>query len=332
PFRRFCAALTPRNGLTSMNKPNRELRRSIAISAMLLCIGTDLSLVNAQFAPKQSSVGTPIAILADERINESSGIVRSQLHKDCYWTHNDSGDGPVIFLFDSRGATIARVRVNDADAVDWEDLAILRTPDSPKLIVGDIGNAQPRKHVTLYVLDEPRLDTKTRVANPTREYAKHWNCKLEITIPGGTTNYESLAVDHRDSKILLIEKGVLGGRVYSIPLPANTLSNQVVRSSANLEGRVSVPLATACDISMDGRTMVIISYQIGFLFQRKADDKGNIEAWGDALAREPVSFSLGKLRQTEAVCFSEDEKSVIVTSEFTPTPVVEIKLPSAEKL
>ena len=86
-------------------------------------------------------------------------------------------------------------------------------------------------------------------------------------------------------------------------------------------------MATACDISADGRSLVIISYNRGFLFRREMSKAGEVEPWKSVLERKPVVFSLGKLRQTEAVCFSKDEKSIFVTSEQVPTPIVEIDLP-----
>ena len=54
-----------------------------------------------------------------------------------FWTHNDSGDGPRVFELDDDGAFRARGRAcTNAEAVDWEDIAIR----GYTLYVGDIGD------------------------------------------------------------------------------------------------------------------------------------------------------------------------------------------------
>ncbi len=51
-----------------------------------------------------------LSLLEDKAINESSGLARSQHHPDHYWTHNDSGDTPRLFLIDRKDARDASVK------------------------------------------------------------------------------------------------------------------------------------------------------------------------------------------------------------------------------
>ena len=286
------------------------------------------SFLFAQRGTSAITAGKQIAILADEAINESSGIVRSHTNPNCFWTHNDSGDKPRLFLVNRDGKSVARVGLSKAKAIDWEDIAIHISGDDAHLIVGDVGgNTQSRKHVTLYILREPKLTVDDLKSDVTLDLSVDFEVELAVTFPRGVTNYESIAVDHSSNTILIVEKGNFSGRVFTVPIPAIPDQPQVMVVEAKQVGVAPVPMATACDISADGRSLIIISYSIGFLFRREVSAAGEIESWKTALEREPAVFSLGKLRQTEGVCFSEDEKFIFVTSEQAPTPLVEIELP-----
>ena len=316
---------------------NRQMKRhpSLTVGVVLVALTSTLvvnyffeSFLFAQQVSNANTVGKQIAILADEAINESSGIVRSYTNPNCFWTHNDSGDKPRLFLVNRDGKTVARVGLSKAKAIDWEDIAIHIVGDDAHLIIGDIGgNTQSRKHVTLYVLREPKLTTDDLNREVTLDLSVDFELEMEVTFPGGVTNYESIAVDHSSHSILIVEKGNLSGRVFTVPLPSLLDDKHKMRVEAKQVGVAPVPMATACDISADGRSLVIISYNIGFLFRREISTAGEIESWKTALEREPAVFSLGRLRQTEAVCFSKDENSIFVTSERAPTPLVEIELP-----
>src|ERR671914_2212087 len=90
------------------------------------------------------SYGTPtrIANLKNSSINESSGLAASRLNPNVYWTHNDSGDGPFVYAFDSTGESRGVFRVAGAQARDWEDAGVGPGPERGKsyLYLGDIGD------------------------------------------------------------------------------------------------------------------------------------------------------------------------------------------------
>jgi len=314
------------NGMSkTLSIPIATALFGIAMFTAMFPFGTQEA---ASVAINQLTVGTPIVILTDRSISESSGLVRSHLIPNCHWTHNDSGDAPLLYLFNDKGDTIARVRLSQAAAIDWEDMTIYRKSDTEAfLIVGDIGgNSQKRSSITLYIVHEPKLAT-VQNGSQTTEISLDLESKMEVTFPGGVTNYESIAFDHSNQSILIIEKGVFGGRAYTVPFP---LPGQAkVRVEAKQVGIVPVSTATSCDISLDGRSLVVLTYKIGFLFHRELNSAGVLESWKEVFEKEPLPFSLGNLRQTEAVCFSQKELSVLVSSEMLPTPIVEIKLPTS---
>lgn len=284
----------------------------------------------AQLEPEVQQRTRQIATLSDTEINESSGLVRSKLYEDCFWTHNDSGDRPRVFLINNSGDTLVRLLIEGAKAIDWEDIAIAKQNGRSWLVIGDIGgNAQPRETVTLYIVAEPKVDLKSNPDKKIVEMKAPIASTVHVRIPGGVTNYESVAVDPVDQSILLFEKQVTGGRVYTVPFPKSAsdgLERDVVMEATQIAS-TSIPIATACDISDDGSQFVVITYNYGFLYTRSKTEGGKFEDWKDVLKRDPQSFALPVLRQMEAVCFSSDAKSLFLTSEMLPAPLVQMDIP-----
>src|SRR5689334_16831328 len=101
-----------------------------------------------------------LATLEDRRIDESSGLVASRRNPGLFWTHNDSGDLPLVYAFDRAGRSRGTWRVEGAQAVDWEDIAAGPGPTQGQsyLYVGDIGdNPRQRDSIVVYRFPEPEL-------------------------------------------------------------------------------------------------------------------------------------------------------------------------------
>ena len=279
----------------------------------------------AQSGAEAKNPAKEITLLTDPEIRESSGLVLSQRHDNCFWTHNDSGDAPRLFFVHRDGRTIARLKIAGAKAFDWEALAFATIGGTPKLIIGDIGgNAFKRDHVTLYILSEPKFPFDD--AKPTHpiESVAPVETAIDVVFKGGVTNYEGIAVDHSAGSILILEKS-FAGRVYSIPLP--DLKKKRIEVQAKYIGQTGIPFASSCDVASDSKSMVVINYGSGFLFSRGTAANGIVEDWSESFKREPVLFVLPRMRQPEAVCFSKDAKSIYLTSEQVPTPLIQMSLP-----
>ena len=95
--------------------------------------------------------------LRDARITESSGLVASRLHAGVLWTHNDSGNPPVLYALGRNGSTVATIRVSGAANVDWEALApVAGTGGRSLLAIGDIGdNSGVRSRIEIDLVAEP---------------------------------------------------------------------------------------------------------------------------------------------------------------------------------
>jgi len=57
-------------------------------------------------------------------LRESSGLAASRAHPGLFWSHNDSGDGPMLYAIDTTAALLGVVEVEGARAVDWEALGM----------------------------------------------------------------------------------------------------------------------------------------------------------------------------------------------------------------
>src|SRR6185503_5885949 len=116
--------------------------------------------------PKPAPYGPPatIATIKDKSVSESSGLAASRLTPGAYWTNNDSGDGPFIYAFDTRGDSLGVFRVAGAQARDWEDMAAGPGPQGATyLYLGDIGdNNEARADIVVYRVPEPALTNATR--------------------------------------------------------------------------------------------------------------------------------------------------------------------------
>src|SRR5688500_17838526 len=62
-----------------------------------------LAAQTAGAMPVVAATPAQIATLADRAVRESSGLVASRREPGLFWTHNDSGDGPLVYAFDRAG-------------------------------------------------------------------------------------------------------------------------------------------------------------------------------------------------------------------------------------
>lgn len=108
-----------------------------------------------------------IGRLQDESIVEASGIVRSTLEPNVFWSQNDSGNDERLFAYDSSGRTLGTVRIAGAKNRDWEALAIGPCPQTSCVYIADVGdNGARRKSVRIFRVAQPRTtDTVTASAD-----------------------------------------------------------------------------------------------------------------------------------------------------------------------
>jgi hypothetical protein len=259
--------------------------------------------------------GTEVARLANQVIKESSGIASSRTNAGVFWTHNDSGGGPEFFALDEKGDDLGTFRVKGASATDWEDMAAFSTDKRNFLLLGDIGdNAAKRQSCTLYIVAEPRV--RGHLGKPG---AVPVAARMEFTYEDGPHNCETLMVDTARKEIILVSKiSAFECQAYVLPLSVKDRT-----ATAKRVATLKIPTATGGDISPDNLRAIITTYGDAYEYTRTP-----AEDWAAAFARAPRRVKLLRRRQGESICYGADGKTLYLTSELLPCPLV--KVPPAD--
>lgn len=263
-------------------------------------------------------------------INESSGLARSHRAADVYWTHNDSGGEPVLYAIDGTGRFLGAMRVAGTTNIDWEDMASFELDGTAYLLVADVGdNLGRRTDCMLHIIREP----DPADLNPARELTAEIAWQVPVAYPGGPRDCEGVAVDSAARIIYLISKRTKPPVVYQLPLrPDPTTPAPLAAVVGDLIGipeptgpgaLLNVPWgryrASPCafDLSPDGRTAVVLTYGEVYLYERRGD-----ATWSEAFAAGPLALAAHGLPQAESACFATDRRSVLVTTEASPAPLL----------
>jgi hypothetical protein len=286
-----------------------------------------LNLTGALWLVASAAAEEPVAILADRRINEASGLVRSLRHADVFWTHNDSGGEPCLFAIDRQGRTRAKLRLPGAANFDWEDLAAWKDAEGRAwLFVGDIGdNFHLRPSIQVYQIPEPDLP-----ADPGHELESAAPRLWRAAYPDGRHDAESLAVDPRDGRLQVVTKREDGRSVvYAFPAVLEKPRVMTLEKVAELQfppvehtGKRprDTAMATAACFAPDARRFGVVTYTHFYEWRIEPG-----EPLANALRRDPESLRAPLLRQLEAVCYDDDGRSLWFLSEQLPTPLWLVK-------
>ncbi len=263
-------------------------------------------------------------------IPESSGLSPSSFVENAFWTINDSSHPCDLFLLRTTGELIGRVKLSNAKNVDWEAMGNFRVNGVPYLIVADVGdNGKSRSKCQIYLLPEPDLSTKgkSEPQSPRPPIQKRVQAsRLDFTYPGGARDCEAVAVDQTAKQIWLVEKVHFSAPksespgIYVLPLTLNPDRPQVARRISDFPIRNVTGMA----FSDDGKHLIIRNYLNAHLYSKT----GN-ESWESIVSKtKPKTVILPLQRQGEAVCFTRDSKSIILTSETKNQPIWRVSLRS----
>jgi len=280
-----------------------------------------------QVAPQPYGSPSTIAIIKDQSITESSGLVASRTNPGAYWTHNDSGDGPFIYAFDTRGDSLGVFRVTGAQARDWEDIAIGPGPQPNRsyLYVGDIGdNDELRSEIVVYRVAEPALTTANRKSTKTRPVATEPAEAIRLRYPDGKHDAETLLVHPTTGNIYIITKVMIANPVVYEAAAAFAAATPITMKRI---GEVRVPslfggVLTGGSVSPDGRRVALCDYFQGYelVLPRGATN------FDDIWKQKMIGFDLGKRKQGEAIAYRLDGRALLATSEGKQSPLIQVEL------
>lgn len=255
------------------------------------------------------AAGVDSGTVAEPALVETSGIVASRRNAGVLWAHNDSGDSPRIFALDTAGRSLGTYAVQGAEALDWEDIAAGPGPEegSGYLYIGDIGdNPETRASVTIYRVLEPAVDPAAP-ADGTLEAER-----MDVTYEDRARNSETLLFDPESGALFTVHKtGGRAARIYRIGpfVPGGDVT-------ATMVGMVRTPMATAGDISADGREILIRSYVSVQLWKRP--EGSTID---EALGATHCRMAARPEPQGEAIAFGLDGAGYYTLSEGAARPL-----------
>lgn len=279
----------------------------------------------AEALPKLAPPVTARIIAAP--LDEISGVVRSRKSPDRYWVHNDSGDSARIFAITADGRSILptyarftrygdeRERnkqqwegfpVLDAENVDWEDIAV----DERYLYIADLGNnLNMRSNLVIYAISEidPTASTRSAVIQKWPVYYPE-----QDGFPPSEWHFDSEAMFVADGELYVITKHRKAGRpmtfepgahLYRLGSRLHNQSNPLVR----VDSSPLIHAATGADLSPDGSTLAVISWDTLWLFDRPAEG----EQWLSAPHRQ-ILLDRKVTRQAEAITWVDDDTLLII--------------------
>jgi hypothetical protein len=270
---------------------------------------------------------TKIANLKNPAVNESSGLAASRTNQNIYWTHNDSGDGPLVYAFDATGESRGVFRVAGAQARDWEDMAVGPGPSRGQsyLYLGDIGdNAKARSEILVYRVAEPKLMAADRSSSKSDPRTTAASEAIRLRYPDGKFDAETLLVHPTTGNLYIVTKVMLkNATVYEAPAPL--VPGKVITMTRI--GDIKVPsivggALTGGSISPDGRRVAICDYLQGYEVVLPASSKNFNDIWKQTV----TPFRLGQREQGEAITYRADGKALLATSEGKLPPLIQVEL------
>jgi hypothetical protein len=273
------------------------------------------------------TAGQLVCRFQDPRIRESSGLAASSRSDDYFFTHNDSGNEPLLFAVNRKGETVACWRVEGAANLDWEDMA--RGPDEagkPALYLGDIGdNLTIRALITVYRVPEPQPDPAHPGLQGTTPRAARFDLKYE----DGAHDAETLMVHPRTGQLFVVTKSEKGSGVYAAPLPLRKEGPNLLRKVASIDfaalatssgagGAGMSRTATGGDIAPDVTPVVVRTYTDAWEWKV---ENGEVAR---AFQAAPVRIALPASPGGEAIAYRRDGRGLLLSCEGVNAPVHEL--------
>ena len=252
-------------------------------------------------------------------LREASGLAVSRTQPGILWSHNDSGDAPMLYAIDMKGRLLAKAAVVDAVAIDWEDIAGGPCPDDAEgaqqcLYIADTGNNnRSRDVVSVFVVPEPSI-SGADPARPLLVKARSFRFRYPVE-PEDT---EAIAV-LPNGDITIVTKGrtpTISFFGFSRADVAKALMSGDLLIATNQGDTGLAPnqglgrWVTAAAMSPDGMTLAVRTYSEIFFYALENSPQGH--RWRN-LSRQPCF--LGDVEpQGEAMDYLDD-KTLIIGSE-----------------
>ena len=226
-------------------------------------------------APAPLHVG-PVTRFQDRAISESSGLVASRSQPGLLWTHNDGGNGPLLFASDTLARRRGRFLVKGTVNRDWEDIAA--GPCAGEgfcLYLGDTGDNR-KVHRISRVLRFPEPNPASLAEDSVGIIDD-----VEMLVyryPRGPVDVEAMYADEAGNVYLITKGGSDPVDIYRVEAAAwkssDTATAEFLGPFPIQPGSSRLAGVTGADLSSDGRRLVVRTYRELFFYL--VDDTGGV--------------------------------------------------------
>lgn len=254
------------------------------IKVLLLLSAISLSATVKQFFFSQKVIAT----IEDGRLLEASGIEESYLNPGYFWTHNDSGCKPLLYLIDDKANIIMEVSLEGVNNRDWEEIVTIKDGDDSYIFIAEIGdNKAVHSDVKIFRVEEPAY-TGQRKARVDKSRIK----SMSFTYEEGARDAEALLYDQSQEEFVLVTKREDNAMVYSFPFKAND-------KAINIKSKGTIPakLFTAADMNEQGE--ILLKHYSAIYYWGPSDQP----AVDRILAWDPIMVDYIPEPQGEAICW-----------------------------
>lgn len=244
----------------------------------------------------------PLAELKERKLSEVSGLAASAAHPGMLWTHNDSGNPPVVYLVDEHLKIVLSCRLEGATNRDWEDIAVGPGPKKGQsyVYVADIGDNNASHGLKyIYRFEEPALSPQKH------ELTISTFDTIVFRLEDGKKDTEAIMLDPANGNLYVISKREQPVHVYELTYPFAT------RDTVTAKSVMSLPLTqiVSAGISPDGKQIVMKNYDHIYYWDR------HDEPLVDVLRRKPEALIYREEPQGEAIAFNRNGTGLYTLSE-----------------
>jgi len=198
--------------------------------------------------------GAKIAALENKKLGEISGLESSTNNPNLLWAHNDSGNGPEIFLLNDKLEIKLTCELAGVKNRDWEDIAVGPGPDSNKnyVYVAEIGdNDAVYQEKFIYRFEEPTW--KEGMSDKITISAFD---KIIFHLEDERKDTETLLIDAKTKNLYVVSKREEPVYLYELKYPFK------INEAITAKKLISLPLTkiVAGDISADGKEIIMKNY------------------------------------------------------------------------
>ncbi len=237
---------------------------------------------------------------------ENSGLI---YFNDLLWSFNDSGGENEIYGFNTSGEIIIEVQLENAENIDWEDIA----QDEEFIYIGDFGNNNgARKDLKVYKISKSDITAESQQSVQAEIIRFSYSDQNQFSFPPHTTPFDCESITIIERKIYLFTKNWENETttVYNLP---KTAGEYIIEPLDSFEVK---GLITGADYNREHSILALAGYHDFKPLVRLFKNVSKENLFG----QENVFISMDSIAgaQTEGICFLGND-TLLVSCESTFT-------------